>query len=119
MEEACVALEIEFKRIINDLNFVSHKIESEYKGNGGKLRCVHPIQLSHRLIALESKLQKVLVKAEGLSIEKNRVLVNLNNALLAYPEVQTKKSAGEVREAEEEATANRRLLTSTLQSIAY
>ena len=35
MNEACSALEIEFKRVSNDLEYVSHRLESEFRS-----RCV-------------------------------------------------------------------------------
>ena len=35
MNEACSALEIEFKRVSNDLEYVSHRLETEFRS-----RCV-------------------------------------------------------------------------------
>jgi hypothetical protein len=43
MNEACSALEIEFKRVSNDLEYVSHGLETEFRS-----RCVHVVCRSVR-----------------------------------------------------------------------
>lgn len=79
MDDACAALEIEFRRAQNDLAYVAHKVDTEYRG----LRCPNPSSIGNRLLLLETRLNKVLKKTDELKKEKEIALAMLGNVLLS------------------------------------
>jgi hypothetical protein len=77
MEESLNSLEIEFKRIVNDLSFVAHRLESERRGVEDPV-----IVLVNRIAHLERKLKTIeekeaQVKSIQAEIISNSVTVAL------------------------------------------
>lgn len=71
MEEVCDALEREFKRVSNDLEFVQHRLEAELRSSPSS---VDAMSIFRRLQAVEVKLLMVKEKATALAIEKQKFL---------------------------------------------
>ena len=81
MEEVCGSLEIEFRRITNDLLFISHRIENEFRA----LKCPNPLQVSKRLAMLEVRVQRVQEKMTQLNELRRTELSFLRSVVCMVP----------------------------------
>jgi hypothetical protein len=109
MDEACGSLEIEIKRIVNDLSFVAHKVEGEYRAK----KCPNPLALGTRLEYLQTRLNEVKIRAATVDDEKQRVMAALSNAVAMLPPGAVRSGSGDenIRLAVEEVESLKTLLT--------
>ena len=111
MEAACGSLEIEFRRISNDLLFVTHKIENEFRG----LKCPNPLQVSRRLEGLERRMQRVQEKMKQLNELKKAELCLLRSVVYMVPEKRNLSAHQSVADAASETTSCRESLLDLLK----
>ena len=111
MEEACGSLEIEFRRIANDLRFITHRVESDYRA----VKCPNPLLISKRLASLEKRLLLIQEKMLHLEIMKSRELSVLRSLLDLSSIKQVGDSTPVVSEAFAEANSCRELLADALK----
>ena len=81
MEEACSALEIEFKRVINDLEFASHRIEADSKKNQGNNNC-DVLSLVKKIQLLNNKIESLKARAERVKTLRTEIQGPLAEELL-------------------------------------
>ena len=81
MEEVCGSLEIEFRRIVNDLHFVTHRIENDFRA----LKCPNPLHVSKRLAVLERRMERIQEKMTHLNEMKRAELSFLQTVVRVVP----------------------------------
>mmetsp|Transcript_3349 Transcript_3349/g.3484 ORF Transcript_3349/g.3484 Transcript_3349/m.3484 type:complete len:125 (-) Transcript_3349:267-641(-) len=80
MEDICISLEREFKRVYNDLDFVAHRLEGDFKRSDESSPNI--LALVRRMHELETKLSKLQGKCENLqTLRKSVVLTTCQNAI--------------------------------------
>ena len=72
MDEACKGLEIEFKRVVNDLEFCSHLFEKEFHCRPAS-NSIDVVSLIRRISALETSLQLTKQRSDDLVANRQRV----------------------------------------------
>ena len=72
MDEACKGLEIEFKRVVNDLEYCSHHFENEFH-NRPASNNIDVVSLIRRISALETSLQSTKRRSDDLVAHRQRV----------------------------------------------
>ena len=72
MEEAVGALEIEFRRVTNNLEFVSHRIEADTRANSSSSSSSIPdaLAITRRLHSLTSKIEALQTKAKAIACKR-------------------------------------------------
>ena len=73
MDEAVGGLEIEFKRVVNDLEYVSHHLEKEFRSRQASSGESDVVALIRRISALESNLMTTKKRSEKLLSHRQQV----------------------------------------------
>ena len=84
MEDACKQLELEFKKVCNDLDFVSHHLETKFRGGNSDAPAipVDVISMIRRMQALELRLSSAKEKVGAIVEERKVVFDELTTTLL-------------------------------------
>lgn len=87
MEEAISNLELEFKRVIHDLDYVNHRLETEFnKSDINNENDVHIPNLLRRINVLESRLLTTKKESQALINERKIVVSETASIILSNNE---------------------------------